>query len=61
MVYSEAAHKYFLKAFYKWTNKKKYKAQILKHNIRHTNTIAIIGKIFFPDQVALGGSNLPIP
>ena len=41
MAYSEAAHKYLLKAFYRRTNKKKYKSQILEHNIRHTNVIAI--------------------
>ena len=40
-VHSEIAHKYFFKAFYGRTNKKKYESQILKHNIRHTNVITI--------------------
>ncbi len=40
-VHSKAAHKYLLKVFYGQTNKKKYKSQILKHNIRHTNVIAM--------------------
>ena len=39
--HSEAAHKYLLKAFYGRTNKKEYESQILKHNIRHTNVIAM--------------------
>ena len=39
--YSEVAYKYILKAFYGWTNKKKYESQILKHNIHHINIIAI--------------------
>ncbi len=39
--HSEVAHKYLLKAFYGRTNKKEYKSQILKHNIRHTNVIAM--------------------
>ena len=39
--YSEAAHKYFLKAFYNRTNKKEYDAQIRQHNVRHTNVIAM--------------------
>ncbi len=34
-------HKYILKAFYKKTNKKKYKLQIRQHNVRHNNIIAI--------------------
>ncbi len=41
MAYSEAAHKYLLKAFYGRTNKKEYELQILKHNICHTNVIAM--------------------
>ncbi len=39
--HSEAAHKYLLKAFYGRTNKKEYESQILKHNICHTNVIAM--------------------
>ena len=39
--YSKIAYQYFFKAFYGQTNKKKYKSQILKHNIRHTNVIAM--------------------
>ena len=39
--HSEVARKYLFKVFYGRTNKKKYKLQILKHNIRHTNVIAI--------------------
>ena len=42
MVYNKALHKYFLKAFYRKTSKKEYKSQILKHNICHTNVIAIL-------------------
>ena len=39
--YSEAAHKYLLKAFYNRINKKKYDLQIWQHNILYTNIIAI--------------------
>ncbi len=39
--HSEAAHKYLLKTFYGPTNKKDYESQILKHNIHHTNVIAM--------------------
>ncbi len=41
IAYNEVAHKYFLKALYGQTNKKEYESQILKHNIRHTNVIAM--------------------
>ncbi len=41
MAHNKAAHKYFFKAFYGQTNKKEYELQILKHNIRHTNVIAM--------------------
>lgn len=34
-------HKYFLKAFYKRTNKKKYESRILEYNIYHTNIITM--------------------
>lgn len=34
-------HKYYLKAFYEWTNKKKYDLQILQHNIRYINILII--------------------
>ncbi len=39
--HNEVAYKYLLKAFYERTNKKEYELQILKHNIRYTNVIAI--------------------
>ncbi len=39
--HNKTAHKYLLKTFYGRTNKKEYKLQILKHNIRHTNIIAM--------------------
>ena len=39
--YSETVYKYFLKAFYGRTNKKKYESQILEYNIHHTNLITI--------------------
>ena len=39
--HNEVAHKYLLKAFYGCTNKKEYESQILKHNICHTNVIAM--------------------
>ncbi len=39
--YSETIHKYLLKAFYRRTNKKEYKSQILEHNICLTNIIAM--------------------
>ena len=39
--HSEAAHKFFFKAFYNKTNKKEYNVQIWQHNIRHTNVIAM--------------------
>ena len=41
MVHSETAHKYLFKTFYRRNNKNKYKSQILKHNICHTNVIII--------------------
>ncbi len=41
MTHSEVTHKYLLTAFYRRTNKKEYKSQILKNNIRHTNVIAM--------------------
>lgn len=41
MVYNKAAYKQFFKVFYKKINKKKYKSQILKHNIRYTKIVAI--------------------
>ena len=41
MVHSEVAHKYLFKAFYRKTNKKKYKSQILEYNIYYTNIIAM--------------------
>ena len=39
-------YKYFLKAFYNKTNKKKYKSQIWQHNVRHTNIITMKDVIF---------------
>ena len=39
--YSKVAYKYFLKAFYGQINKMKYELQILQHNIRHINVIAM--------------------
>ena len=50
--HSEAAHKYLFKAFYGWTNKKKYKSQILQHNIRHTNIITM-QDIILIDKVSI--------
>ena len=41
IVHSETAYKYLLKAFYGRINKKKYKSQILEHNIHYNNVIAI--------------------
>lgn len=41
IAYSKAVYKYFFKAFYGQINKKKYKSEILKHNICHTKVIAI--------------------
>ena len=41
IVHSETAYKYLCKAFYGRTNKKEYKSQILEHNIRHINVIAM--------------------
>ena len=37
----EAAHKYLLKVFYNRTIKNEYDMQIRRHNIRHTNEIAM--------------------
>lgn len=34
-------HELFLKVFYSWTNKKKYKKQILQYNICYTNKLAM--------------------
>ncbi len=39
--HSETVYKYFLKAFYNRTNKKKYNLQIRQHNVCHTNIISI--------------------
>lgn len=41
MAYSKVMHKYFLKTFYRRNRKKKYKLQILKYNICHTNIFTI--------------------
>ena len=41
IAHSKATYKYLLKVFYNRTIKKKYNAQIRKHNIRHTNVIAM--------------------
>ena len=41
IAHNEVAHKYFLKAFYNGTNKKKYELQIWQHNMRYTNIIII--------------------
>ena len=41
MAHNKIVHKYLLKAFYRRINNKKYKSQILKYNICHTNVIAI--------------------
>ena len=39
--HSKTVYKYFLKAFYRNTNKKEYELQILEYNIRYTNVIAM--------------------
>ena len=39
--HNKAVYKYLLKAFYNKMNKEKYNSQIWKHNVRHTNIIAI--------------------
>lgn len=41
MAHHETVYKYLLKAFYKRINKKEYESQILQHNIRHTNILAM--------------------
>lgn len=41
MTHNKVADKYLFKAFYKQTNKKEYELQISKHNIYHTNVIAL--------------------
>ena len=41
IAYSEAANKYFLKAFYNKMNKKEYKLQIRQYKMRHTNIITM--------------------
>ena len=46
--HSEAAYKNLHQVFYGQTNKKEYKLQILKHNIYHTNVIAIQDTIIIP-------------
>lgn len=50
MTNSEKVYKYLFKAFYRKILKKKYKSQILKYNIGHTDVIAmqnaiLMGKI----------------
>ena len=47
ITYSKATHKYLLKAFYNKTNKKEYDLQIWKHNVHHTNIIAMKDVIIF--------------
>lgn len=41
MAYSKVIYKYLFKDFYRLTNKKKYKLQILEHNIYYINIIAM--------------------
>lgn len=41
MIHNKVVHKCLLKAFYRKTNKKEYKLQILEHNIRHINVIHV--------------------
>ena len=41
MAHSEVVNKYIFKVFYERANKKKYELQILKHNIRYSNIIAM--------------------
>lgn len=41
MTFGKTVYKYFLKAFYRKTNKKEYKSLILKHNECHTNVITM--------------------
>lgn len=38
---NKIVHKHFFRAFYRRTNKKKYKLQVLKYNILHTNILAM--------------------
>lgn len=56
MVHSEAAHKYFFNAFYRQTNKKKHKLQILNYNICHTNIIVRQDAIFCIFKVLIGSA-----
>lgn len=37
----ETVHKHFFKVFYKWTKMKKFKLQILKHNICYINILVM--------------------
>ena len=55
-VHSEIMYKYLLKAFYRRTNKKKYKSQILEYNIRHTNVIILQSTILIA-KVPVGSVN----
>ena len=57
MVYSQTSYKYLLKVFYGWTNKKKYETQILKHNIRHTNVIAMQDAIIIAKVLVSSAKN----
>ena len=41
MAHSKVANKYLFKAFYRKINKIKYELEILKHNIRYINIIAM--------------------
>lgn len=43
--YSKALYKYFFTVFFNKTIKKKYKLQIWKHNLCHSNIIAIRDRI----------------
>lgn len=44
-IYSKVVHNYFFKDFYARTNKKKYKLQILKHNVYNINVISMLNLI----------------
>ena len=53
MAYCEVTHKYLLKALYRRTNKKEYELQILEHNIRHTNVIAMQNAILIAKLIIM--------
>lgn len=57
MANSETAYKLFFKVFYRQTNKKEYKSQILEHNLCYTNIITMHNIIVIANMLAGNNKN----